>query len=69
MEEQKINEGNRNYMNVNMNTFNNLSVNDYELLFLITQLIPLMDRCGRFMSGKHNIKVFRYFFTFISSDT
>lgn len=48
--------------------FNSLLVNDYELLHFTAQLIPLMDRCGRFMSGINFILIFRYFSTSVSSD-
>jgi hypothetical protein len=35
---------------INLNSPLILSTNDYELLFYITQMIPLMDRCGRLLS-------------------
>ena len=36
--------------NHNQSSALTLSTNDYELLFYITQIIPLMDRCGRLIS-------------------
>lgn len=48
--------------NNNLSSFNSnnlLSMNDHELLFMTTQLAPIMDRCGRLLSG---INIFNYFY-------
>jgi len=47
---------NRNYSqpnyNNNNNPFTSLSHNDYELLFICSQLVPMIDRTGRLLSGR-----------------
>ena len=45
------------YPQNNQNGNQSLTNTDHELLFLCSQLIPLMDRTGRLLSGKVIIKI------------